>query len=424
MTTLCVELKRCYAHSIPTRLLLSLLVVGRAEEGPLTTGRSLSLNYYSILCDLFALLALSCNGQLMSQSMPTLLKSSIPCAPEIIKTIMCRLPGIWTAVTGAFDSTLPHNSHLLNKEVQERRMRTWRTNTSQIPKPFTSFIIIPQLAQLLTISRSPKRLLVVLSPILCSPTEYLPRPLWHFASPTSHHYRPQLMKHQKHMAWLTYGWLLPITFAVSTRQCKPLLSPRGCRFGSRFKSNSQAITTSSHWSLPKAFLLLTSRFLLLASCFLLLASCFSTLTTASQWGYDFAIISQTEQSDWPSSGLTGMFWDVNFPMYVYHLTGHNVVQVCLIFCLLRSDIFLAYVQCLNATVDNMYALKCAIQNNGTCVGEVIPLCYIRSPAHTIPHFRKEANPWLTLHTSYESSNEFWLNKYWSKEFFYTLSLST
>ncbi|KIM63485.1 hypothetical protein SCLCIDRAFT_117036 [Scleroderma citrinum Foug A] len=140
----------------------------------------------------------------------------------------------------------------------------------------------------------------------------------------------------------------------------------------------------------------------------LLASCFSTLTTASQWGYDFAIISQTEQSDWPSSGLT----------------GHNVVQVCLIFCLLRSDIFLAYVQCLNATVDNMYALKCAIQNNGTCVGEVIPLCYIRSPAHTIPHFRKEANPWLTLHTSYESSNEFWLNKYWSKEFFYTLSLST
>ena len=163
---------------------------------------------------------------------------------------------------------------------------------------------------------------------------------------------------------------------------------------------------------------------LLASHFLLLASCFSTLTTASQWGYDFAIISQTEQSDWPSSGLTGMFWDVNFPMYVYHLTGHNVVQVCLIFCLLHSDIFLAYIQCLNATVDNMYALKCAIQNNGTRVGEVIPLCYIRSPAHTIPHFRKEANPWLTLHTSYESSNEFWLNKYWSKESFYTLSLST
>ena len=143
--------------------------------------------------------------------------------------------------------------------------------------------------------------------------------------------------------------------------------------------------------------------------------------------YDFAIISQTEQSDWPSSGLTGMFQGVNFPMYVYHLTGHNVVQVRLIFCLLYSDIFLAYVQRLNATVDNaagMYALKRAIRNNGTRVGEVIPLHYIRSPAHAIPHFGKEANPWLTLHTSYELSNEFWLNKYWSKEFFYVLSLST
>ncbi|KIM55806.1 hypothetical protein SCLCIDRAFT_133922 [Scleroderma citrinum Foug A] len=127
--------------------------------------------------------------------------------------------------------------------------------------------------------------------------------------------------------------------------------------------------------------------------------------------YDFTIISQTEQSDWPSSGLT----------------GHNVVQVRLIFCLLHSDIFLAYIQCLNATVDNaagMYALKCAIRNNDTRVGEVIPLCYICSPAHTIPRFGKEANPWLTLHTSYELSNEFWLNKYWSKEFFYMLSLST
>ena len=142
---------------------------------------------------------------------------------------------------------------------------------------------------------------------------------------------------------------------------------------------------------------------------------------------DFAIISQTEQSDWPSSGLTGMFRGVNFPMYVYHLIGHNVVQVHLIFHLLCSDIFLAYVQRLNATVDNaagMYALKRAIRNNGTRVGEVIPLHYIRSPAHAIPHFGKEANPWLTLHTSYELSNEFWLNKYWSKECFYALSLST
>jgi len=142
--------------------------------------------------------------------------------------------------------------------------------------------------------------------------------------------------------------------------------------------------------------------------------------------YDFAIISQTDQSDWPSNGLTGMFGCVNFLMYVYHLTGHNVVQVRLIFRLLRSDIFLAYVQRFNATIDNaagMHVLKRAIQNNGTRVGEV-PLRYIHSPAHVIPRFGKEANPRLTLHTAYELSNEFWLNKYWNKEFFYALSLST
>ena len=128
-----------------------------------------------------------------------------------------------------------------------------------------------------------------------------------------------------------------------------------------------------------------------------------------------------------------MFEGVNFPVYIYHPTGHSVVQVRLIFRLLRSDVFLAYVQRLNATIPSsntfdsaagMHVLKRAIWNNGTCAGEVIPLCYIRSPAHIIPRFGKEANSRLTGHTSYELLNEFWLNKYWNKEFFYALSLST
>ena len=150
--------------------------------------------------------------------------------------------------------------------------------------------------------------------------------------------------------------------------------------------------------------------------------------------YDFAIINQTDQSDWPSNGLRGMFVGANFQVYVYYLTGHSVAQVRLIFRLLRSDIFLAYVQRLNATIPpssntvdsavGMHLLKRAIRNNGARVGEVIPLCYIRSPAHVIPRFGKEANLRLTIHTSYELSNEFWLNKYWNKEFFYALSLST
>ena len=129
-----------------------------------------------------------------------------------------------------------------------------------------------------------------------------------------------------------------------------------------------------------------------------------------------------------------MFVGANFQVYVHYLTGHSVAQVRLIFCLLHSNIFLAYVQRLKATIPpssntvdsavGMHLLKRAIWNNSAHVGEVIPLRYIRSPAHVIPRFGKEANSWLTIHTSYELSNEFWLNKYWNKEFFYALSLST
>ncbi|KAI6025376.1 hypothetical protein PISMIDRAFT_16871 [Pisolithus microcarpus 441] len=134
--------------------------------------------------------------------------------------------------------------------------------------------------------------------------------------------------------------------------------------------------------------------------------------------YDFAVISQADESDWPSNGLR----------------GHAVAQLRLIFCLYRSNTFLTYIQCFNATFPSsssyttdaaagMHVLKCTIQSDGARVGKVIPLHHIRSPAHVIPCFGKEANPRLTRHNCYELSNDFWLNKYWNKEFFYALSLS-
>ena len=116
-----------------------------------------------------------------------------------------------------------------------------------------------------------------------------------------------------------------------------------------------------------------------------------------------------------------------------YFPGHTVAQVRLIFCLLRYDIFFAYVQCfrvttplLSNTTDSaagMHILKCVITNNGMRVGDIIPLHYIRSPAHVIPHFGKEANPRLAHHTCYDLSREFWLNRYWNKEFYYALSLN-
>ncbi|KIM59471.1 hypothetical protein SCLCIDRAFT_126081, partial [Scleroderma citrinum Foug A] len=140
----------------------------------------------------------------------------------------------------------------------------------------------------------------------------------------------------------------------------------------------------------------------------------SSMELPCSW-YDFAIISQTNKSDWPSNGLR----------------GHAVVQICLIFCLLHSNTFLAYIyhfkdslppsRSTNNDAAGLHILKRAIRSDGTHVGDVIPLLHLRSPAHVIPCFGKEANPRLTCHTAYELSNEFWLNKYWNKEFFYALS---
>ena len=139
-------------------------------------------------------------------------------------------------------------------------------------------------------------------------------------------------------------------------------------------------------------------------------------STTNPFGlYDSVIISPLPESDWPRSGLT----------------GHSVVQLRLIFRVLGSNTFAAYVQPfdviprsgLNNTcaITGMHVLKRATRANGERVGKVIPLTLIRSPAHLIPLFGREAHPRLTKSSSYEFSSEFCLNKYWSKEFFYVLS---
>ena len=131
--------------------------------------------------------------------------------------------------------------------------------------------------------------------------------------------------------------------------------------------------------------------------------------------YDSVIISPHSQSDWPKSGLV----------------GHSVTQLRIIFRMLRSDLFLAYVQHFDVVrqsnpanvspVTGMHMLKWAVRGNGQRIGEVIPLTRIRSPAHLVPNFGREAHSHLTNLSSYEFSNEFWLNKFWSKELYYVLS---
>ena len=139
-------------------------------------------------------------------------------------------------------------------------------------------------------------------------------------------------------------------------------------------------------------------------------------STTNPYGrYDSAIISLHPQSDWPKNGLV----------------GHSVSQVQMVFCLLRSDLFFVYVQHFDivcqphptnvSPVTGMHMLKWAVRGNGQCIGEVIPLVRIHSPAHLVPNFGREAHSRLMSLSSYELSNEFWLNRYWSKEFYYALS---
>jgi hypothetical protein len=125
--------------------------------------------------------------------------------------------------------------------------------------------------------------------------------------------------------------------------------------------------------------------------------------------YDSVIVSTQPESDWPKSGLV----------------GHVVVQLQIIFRLLHCDFFAAYVQCFNAgsasKVTGMHLLKRVVRVNGNHIGEVIPMTFIRSPAHLISPFGAEAHARLNKLHSHELSTKFWLNKYWSKEFYYALS---
>ncbi|KAI6000083.1 hypothetical protein EDD15DRAFT_2160336, partial [Pisolithus albus] len=136
-------------------------------------------------------------------------------------------------------------------------------------------------------------------------------------------------------------------------------------------------------------------------------------STANCYGhYDSAIVSLDSQSDWPKSGLA----------------GHSVAQLRMIFHVSRSNSFLAYVQHFNivpqpSPVTGMHMLKHAVRRNGQRFGEVISITRIRSLAHIVPNFGRAAHPRLTRMSSYEPSDEFWLNKYFSKEFYYALSLA-
>lgn len=68
----------------------------------------------------------------------------------------------------------------------------------------------------------------------------------------------------------------------------------------------------------------------------------------------------------------------------------------------------------------MRVLRRARRANTEYLGDVIPLDQLRSRASLIPRFGKVANKHLSSTNSFALSEEFWLNKYWDKDFFFAL----
>jgi hypothetical protein len=69
----------------------------------------------------------------------------------------------------------------------------------------------------------------------------------------------------------------------------------------------------------------------------------------------------------------------------------------------------------------LFLLKRAIRSDGELVGDIIPLDQLRSLVDLEPRFGEKANSQLTNTNSLSFATEFWLNKYFNKELFYTLS---
>ncbi|KAI6124305.1 hypothetical protein EV401DRAFT_2068993 [Pisolithus croceorrhizus] len=144
------------------------------------------------------------------------------------------------------------------------------------------------------------------------------------------------------------------------------------------------------------------------------------------WKYgchDMAILQVDACHEWPASGLT----------------GHTVVDVCLIMCpmsprglwLVWDDCLLVYVWQFDivsqqqADVDlatGLHILKWATHALGEHLGDIFPLDQIKSYAHLVPHFGEAADNRFTSTNSFHSAQSFWLNSYFDKEFYYALSL--
>lgn len=91
----------------------------------------------------------------------------------------------------------------------------------------------------------------------------------------------------------------------------------------------------------------------------------------------------------------------------------------------RDTDFLVYAQSFKVVgnllrpdpVTGCYALRRSLRTDGSRLGGVLPLGLLRMPVDVPPRFGPSADTRLTSKNSMEWSTEFWLNKFWDKEYY-------
>ncbi|KAJ7023961.1 hypothetical protein C8F04DRAFT_1303601 [Mycena alexandri] len=145
---------------------------------------------------------------------------------------------------------------------------------------------------------------------------------------------------------------------------------------------------------------------------------------------DPVLVNIDDHYHWPKSGLA----------------GHAICQLKLIFRVVPwtdfiapagTEQFLAYVQRFDIVSQpnpgggangpfpepstGMFLLKRARRADGSAMGDIVPLHRVRAPIELTPRFGKVANKKLTSQTSLDYCDEFWLDKWFTKELFWSLS---
>ncbi|KAG6908908.1 hypothetical protein DXG01_002789 [Tephrocybe rancida] len=124
--------------------------------------------------------------------------------------------------------------------------------------------------------------------------------------------------------------------------------------------------------------------------------------------YDAALANTDQTKEWPSSGIH----------------GHTVVQRLDIVPQSNPKITGSSVKGYypeSATM--LYVVKRARRANKIAIGDVIPLDQLHTMIDLTPRLGKVADTRLSKTNSMEHSEEFWVNKYFTKELFYALEMA-